>query len=330
MSSSQTGSVRRGTSVRLFLEDGTPDGLRTVTKSNWTGLATMCSRTQYLQVRAREDFGRPGVYMLVGDSSEGTAQQRIYIGQADNARERLDSHSKTKDFWTQLVLFTSRDENFNRVHAQYLESKLIQLANAAKRYEMENGNAPRVPALSPADQADAEAFLDDMLVIYPLLGIDAFEVVEPLAIQIAVGTDGKVLTGPGVVGTVSPSETLFLDSSGADAQGQDTPQGFRVFGGSRGRRETVESAPPFVQTIRHKLIDDGVLIERDDALHLTQDYVFSSPSQAATVLVGRSANGRTEWHDASGRTLKTIQLAQLAASVEHDHEIDESIDQTES
>lgn len=43
---------------------------------------------------------------------------------------------------------------------------------------------------------------------------------------------------------------------------------------------------------------------------LTQDYTFNSPSTAAGVLLGRSANGRIEWSDAQGRTLKEIQEAE--------------------
>ncbi len=46
---------------------------------------------------------------------------------------------------------------------------------------------------------------------------------------------------------------------------------------------------------------------------MTQDYIFNSPSTAAGVLLGRSANGRLEWQDAAGRTLKDIQEAVTTA-----------------
>ena len=39
----------------------------------------------------------------------------------------------------------------------------------------------------------------------------------------------------------------------------------------------------------------------------SQDYVFTSPSTAAAVVLGRSANGRIEWKDGQGRTLKELQ-----------------------
>ena len=45
----------------------------------------------------------------------------------------------------------------------------------------------------------------------------------------------------------------------------------------------------------------------------TQDYSFSSPSMAAAVVLGRSANGRIEWKDAQGRTLKELQEAEAGS-----------------
>jgi Domain of unknown function (DUF4357) len=42
----------------------------------------------------------------------------------------------------------------------------------------------------------------------------------------------------------------------------------------------------------------------------SQDYSFSSPSTAAAVVLGRSANGRVEWKAVDGRTLKEIQEAE--------------------
>lgn len=35
--------------------------------------------------------------------------------------------------------------------------------------------------------------------------------------------------------------------------------------------------------------------------------MFNAPSTAAGVLLGRSSNGRVEWKDANGQTLKQLQ-----------------------
>ena len=166
-------SSRRIFSIRIFLADGTPEGLRLVEKSNWTGLGIVCPRSQYSDARKRSEFGRPGVYVLVGPGESGLPQ--VYIGEAEELRSRLDNHQQNKDFWTRVVAFTSKDGNINKAHVRYLESRLTGLANVAKRAEVANGNAPALPALSEPDAADVENFLREMLAIFPVLEITAFQ-----------------------------------------------------------------------------------------------------------------------------------------------------------
>jgi hypothetical protein len=57
----------------------------------------------------------------------------------------------------------------------------------------------------------------------------------------------------------------------------------------------------------------GLLVPAANGYTLTQDYVFGSPSSAAMVLLGRTDNGRIEWKDSAGRTLKEIQEAAVGA-----------------
>jgi hypothetical protein len=293
-------SSRRGVSVRIFLADGTPDGLRIVEKSNWTGRAVMCSRAQYPNLRGRDEFARPGVYVLLSPASTLQGGQAVYIGQADVARERLDTHLRNREFWTHLIAFSSKDENLNKAHVQYLEARLIELATKAKRVMVENGNAPRLPNLSEADRADAEAFLDDMLVIYPLLGVPAFETIEG--------------------GVTSAGPRLRLRGKDCEAEGSDTPEGFIVYKGGVARKQTVPSTHQFVLTLRDQLEEQRVLVAGPNGLILAQDYAFASPSTAAAVFMGRNANGRLEWKDREGRTLKDLQEASLPSTAAQDSE----------
>jgi hypothetical protein len=299
-------SATRGTTVRIFLADGTPDGLRIVEKSNWTGIALMCSRVQYADVRKRVEFDRPCIYLLTGPSDEIIDRQQIYIGQSDIGRSRIDSHADSKDFWTHLILFTSKDANLNRAHVQYLESRLIQRAKQAKRADLTNGNVPNAPSHSEADIADMESFLADMLTIYPLLGVTAFEQIQPAAWQ-----SDETFSAP----TDESSPLLHLSGPKAQGTGRDTSSGFVVYKGSVGRIEkTMSTMQPWGHTLRDALIAEGTILKTADGLVFHDDFVFRSPTAAAVVLLGRNANGRTEWKDSSGNTLKNLQDAQLAAS----------------
>jgi hypothetical protein len=170
-----------GASIRLYLADGRADGFRLVEKSNWTGLGMVSSRSDYPRARKRAEYGRPGVYLLTGPPSGNVLKDQLYVGEADDVRDRVDQHVKGKDFWTTVIAFTSKDENLNKAHVRYLEARLVQLAAEAGRVAVLNGNVPALPKLSEPDRADMETYLREMLVILPLLGIVAFEAIETQA-----------------------------------------------------------------------------------------------------------------------------------------------------
>jgi Domain of unknown function (DUF4357) len=282
----------RGASIRIYLADGTPNGLRLVEKANWTGLAIACSRAQWPGVRRREEFGRAGNYLLVGDAAGDAGQARIYVGEAEDLRKRIDQH-QTRDFWARLVALTSKDQSLNKAHVRYLEARLLQLGADAKQAQLENGTAPPLPYLAEADVADTETFLDEALTVLPLLDVRAFDI--PRA---------ETLTGP----------MLRLQGPDTIATGRDEPGGFIVLAGSVGRAEHVPSIHAWLLEKRQQLLNQGVLANEGDTVRVTTDYRFDSPSTAAGVLLGRAANGRTEWKDAKGRTLKELQALASAAS----------------
>lgn len=245
--------------------------------------------------------------MLLGPAATGIGE-RLYIGEADELRSRIDSQAKGKDFWTEAVSFTSKDANLNKAHVRYLEARLIGLAGHAKRSELENGTAPPLPHLSEADQADVEAYLEQVLVILPVLGVVAFEIpTEP-----ATGVQGEKQSSHAAMPAETGSEQLFLHGKGGvDAVGADRPEGFVVFAGATARLTAVPSIHSFLEQKRQSLLSQGLLVNDGERLRLTQHYVFDSPSTAAGVLLARSANGRIEWKDGKGRTLKEIQQAAL-------------------
>ena len=153
-------SARRASSIRLFLADGTPDGLVVVEKSNWTGKAVVAGRFDLKRALERQEMEQPGVYVLTGygDGSE----RRAYVGQADALGERLREHAKHKDFWGRLIAFTSTNEGLNKAHARHLEARLIKLAKRVGEWTVDNVQSPSPPPMSEADRADAEWFLGEM------------------------------------------------------------------------------------------------------------------------------------------------------------------------
>lgn len=274
-----------GFSLRIFLPDGSPDGLRIVEKSNWTGRGVVCPRPLFPAARTREEFSRTGVYVLLGPPGEGELPE-VYIGEGDPIRPRLEQHQAKKDFWTTAICFTSKDANLNKAHVQYLESRLLDLAREAKRCTLDNGNAPQLPSLSEADIADTETFLSEMLLCFPVLGVTVFEKPEKPAKQVV---------------------PLFIKAKGIIASGYESAGGFVVRAGSRSPVVEAPSIHAYLHDLRESLFKNEVLVREQKTYRFAQDYEFKSPSTAAGVVLARSANGRTEWSTADGRTLKAIQ-----------------------
>ncbi len=293
-------------SLRIFVADGDPDGLRIVEKSNWIGKALVFPRALLPQVKARPELAQTGVYLLLGPRPDGEGEL-LYVGEGDPIRPRLESHYAQKDFWTRAIGFTTATAGqLNKAHVQFLEARLIALARAAKRVPLDNANQPAEPSLSEADRADMEVFLAHMLGMLPVLGVHAFEQAPAVALPAAA---------PGQQAPAAPT-LLYCRGKGVEATGYESTQGFVVRKGSQAVAEVVESMAQYAANalaMRQELIGVGVLALSSGVYVMTQDYTFNSPSRAACVLLGRSANGRIEWKDAQGRTLKELQEAEAGS-----------------
>ncbi len=282
--------------LRLFVPSGQPEGMRIVEKTNWSGIGFVIPRSQLKEFSERDESARPGVYVLLGPDPEGGAD-RVYIGEADPLGRRLEQH-QSREFWTTAYSFTSKDGDLNKAHAQHLEARLIRLAQDAKRCRLENAVQGRSISLAEMDLAEANGFLEELLLCCPVLGLRVFE---------------QASAKP----SASAQQLFQLRGPSAAGQGFESPAGFTVLRGAIARRDFVDSTPAAWVQLRAQLVQQGVFAEDASGLILAQDYEFNSPSQAAMALLSRAANGRTEWKDANGVTLKEHQeRAAAAASVD--------------
>ena len=108
---------------------------------------------------------------------------------------------------------------------------------------------------------------------------------------------------------INPSTTATEDSiyklagrggnaSGHSGQGDD----FVVLRGSRISVDVTDGLLSVYLSLRNQLANDGVII---DGI-FQADYTFTSISAAASVVLGRTANGRTEWTKIDGRTFAQV------------------------
>jgi len=168
--------------IRLFVLDGDPEGTKIVELLNWTGVGIAFPRSAWPQMKARSEFKKSGVYILVG-SAEGTADDlpTVYVGQGEEIGTRIDAHHSNKDFWDWGYVFVSSGNALNRAHITWLEHALLDRAKKAGRCHLDNSTLPKEPGFSESEKADTRGFLREMLRILPLLGVRVFEKPTPVA-----------------------------------------------------------------------------------------------------------------------------------------------------
>jgi hypothetical protein len=273
--------------ITLFLPLGDAKSIRTAEISNWSGKAVAAPRTELDELLAREELDKAGVYILIG-SDPKTGAPHAYIGEAEVIRDRLKQH-KTKEFWVSAIVFTSKDENLTKAHVRYLESLILTEAILINRFSLDQ-NQSGGSKLPESDRADMEVFFGRVRQLLPVLGSDILTPIAPPTAK------------------VQPGGILLCRMKGAVARGQRTADGFVVFQGSTAvskERPAAESYPT-VLAQRKQFILDGTLIEKGGFYVFTKDAEFSSPSAAAAVIHGGSANGLVAWKTADGITLKQL------------------------
>jgi hypothetical protein len=274
--------------IKLFLPFGDPNRLRTAEISNWSGKAVAAPRTDLEAVLQREEAEKSGVYLLLGTEPE-TGKPAVYVGEAEVVRDRLKQH-KEKEFWVSVVFYVSKDENLTKAHVRYLEGRLIEEAGKVGRYELQNSQSGG-SKLPESDREDMEVFLLRIRQLMPVLGSD-----------VLVASGGADQQKKGVL--------LICKNKGAEGRGLRTVNGFVVFKGSTAvveERPSAEKRSHHAVAWRKKLMTEGALIAKSGLLLFTKDIEFTSPSAAAAIICGGSANGFTAWKDAKGRTLKEIE-----------------------
>lgn len=290
-------ATKYGKTIKLFLMDSDPEGRIICELSNWTGKAYRIPRGKVKDCSNREDLRSTTVYLLFGRPETSTDKAKVYIGEAENAYSRLVYHVSEKEFWNEAVVFISKDENLNKAHIKYLESRLFEIANMASRYEVQNSNIPTKSSISESDKAEMEEFIEYIKILINTMG---FKVFEPLIKQELANS--------------SNDEKLYINATrGANAKGKRTSDGFVVFRNSEIATDTVKSyREKGLNKLRDELIDNEIIVKVEDKLVFKSDYLFSSPSAAAMVIMGRSANGLLEWKDSSGKALRDIEKQEIS------------------
>ena len=280
-------AVTRPQTLQIFLPSGDPQGIRVAEITTRIVRVIDVPRSLLAEFLKRPEAEQVGVYYLVGPAEEGEGDV-LYIGQSGAVGARLSQHNQEKDFWNRALVVVSLTNSLTQTHALFLEWLSLKGAREAGRYALENGNAGARPHTPAPLEADCHEIQDTARVLLTTLGYPLF---EPLVQKAAH----------------ERPDVFFCRAAGADGRGVYTPEGFVVFKGSTGRRESVPSIQGTGDArFREQLIANGVLQVEGERVIVTRDHVFGSPSRAALALLGRTANGWLEWKNAAGQTLNKV------------------------
>ncbi|TIT66272.1 MAG: GIY-YIG nuclease family protein [Mesorhizobium sp.] len=274
--------------IHIYLPSGDPQAIRVA------DIPTRIMRLVEVPRSLLDDFLtmpealQVGIYFLTGED-DASGALRLYVGQSGNVGKRLSQHNETKDFWNRALVAISLTNNLTTTHVAYLEWWSLQKASQAGRYALENGNAAAKPHILPPLQADCDEIFETIRVLLTTLGFPLFEGVATAAAQ------------------SDPADLYSFKTPYMDAKGLYTEEGFVVLTGSYGPATLVKSAiGTTIDRQRGRAIASGAAHIEGDRIVFSVDYLFTSPSAAASCLASHSANGWTSWKRSDGRTLHEV------------------------
>lgn len=293
--------AKRSKNINMFLMDGEVTGKIKCTLSNWTGVIYKIPRIQLGDLKSRDELKQSGIYFLFG-RDEDKQKDVTYIGQATTRKNgegvllRIQEHTRDThaDYFNDVIILTTQNNSFGPTEISYLENKFTQLAKEVGRYIVKNGNDPNPGNVTEEKESELDEIVENTLMIIGTLG---YRVFVPMTKKVSQDLTDNHSTYLYLKRKTKKSNKVI------EATCERTTEGFVVLEGSQVEIKDSPYLPASLKEMRQNLIasrviQDGVLKEKQ---------LFSSPSYAAAFLLGMQTNGRTDWKDQDGRTLKELE-----------------------
>jgi len=292
---------KRSKNINMFLMDGEVTGKIKCTLSNWTGVIYKIPRIQLGDLKSRDEMKQSGIYFLFG-RDEDKQKDVTYIGQATTRKNgegvllRIQEHTRDThaDYFNDVIILTTQNNSFGPTEISYLENKFTQLAKEAGRYIVKNGNDPNPGNVTEEKESELDEIVENTLMIIGTLG---YRVFVPMTKEVSQDLTDNHSTYLYLKRKTKKSNKVI------EATCERTTEGFVVLEGSQVEIMDSPNLPASLKEMRQNLIDSQVI--QDGVLKEKQ--LFSSPSYAAAFLLGMQTNGRTDWKNQDGRTLKELE-----------------------
>ena len=233
-------------------------------------------------------------------------EEQVYIGQADSRNNgngvlsRIIEHLKDVEYFSDVVILTTQNNSFGKTEISYLENRFTSLAIDNARYTVINKNTPNGSNVTEEKESELEDFIENSKMILGVLGYKIFVPLIKKQVEIQSNEDQEELI-------------LYISSKrkGAEnptkGQCKRTNEGFAVLAGSMIETNYTESTPNSVRLLKEKYIENNEIV---DGI-LQKDKLFSSPSYAASFVLGSRINGKELWKTKEGLSLNDLETKEM-------------------
>ncbi|MCU4706467.1 GIY-YIG nuclease family protein [Mycoplasma sp. CSL7503-lung] len=283
----------------LYLMDGDVTGRIKCTLANWTGLVYKVPRSHIDKCRDRQDLKQSGVYFLFDKNDNG--EDEVYIGQAGIRKNgegilfRVMEHLRDNTYFGDAVMLTTQNNSFGPTEISYLENRFTNMAVSTDRFKVRNENDPNPGNVTEEKESELEDFIEYSKMA---LGVLGYKIFVPLVNYTNENTSKETKELILYLSRKNKKSNKIIE-----AKCMRSNEGFVVLKDSIIELEDSNSIPKTIKEIRKKCKSNNEIVNG----RLTKNYLFNSPSYAASFVLGMNTNGRTDWKNENGVTLKDIE-----------------------
>ncbi len=238
------------------------------------------------------------VYILYGENRDGL--DVVYVGKSTNGlKNRPTSHDDKYDKWTYCYILTQFEERtfFNDGTIQYIEDKVNKRINELNRYK----NTTKVTNAGTAnsfDMEDCDEYLDKAYEMLDVLGLDLITYADSDASRNLEKINEDPLTDENVV----PDGIYYFSRKMKRWDNKIVKATMQVLSGKyivlSGSDVCPNEGPGLLDVIRIKRNNAGIINNK-----LQEDVVVTSPSGAASFIIGAAVNGWIYWKTKDGKAI---------------------------